>query len=254
MKILILEDEPQIAEVLIDILRKIKSETEFVATLDSIDATVQFLSGRQNIPDLIFMDIQLADGLSFEIFSRIEVTCPVIFCTAYDQYTLQAFKSNGVEYILKPIREEDIRAAFDKLEILKQSFNSDRNILEIIRNTFPEQKNFRTSLLVQYKGSYIPLAVDNIAFFFVSNEMVYAHCFDNKKYSVFKAMEEIESTLNPKQFYRISRQHLINRASIKEIQSYVNRKVVIKTALQSSEQLIVSRLKVSTFLKWVEQP
>ena len=254
MKILVIEDEIQIAEVLIDILKKIRPEVVICGIVDSIEKSVRFLSVKQNAPDLIFMDIQLADGLSFEIFSRIDVNCPVIFCTAYDQYTLQAFKSNGIEYILKPIREEDICTAFDKLEKLKLSFNSDSNILSLIKDAFSGQKTYRTSILVQYKGSYIPIAVESIAFFFVSNEIVYAHCFDNRKYSVFKAMEEIESTLNPKQFYRISRQNLVNRASIKEIQSYVNRKVVIKTDLQSTEQLIVSRLKVPTFLKWIEQP
>ncbi len=254
MKILIIEDEPQIAEVLKDIIVKINTEAEIVALLGSIEKSVQFLSVAKNAPDIIFMDIQLADGLSFEIFSHVEVRCPVVFCTAYDQYTLQAFKSNGIEYILKPIKEEDIRAAFEKIAKLKQSFSLENDILSVIRKAFPEKKEYRTSILVQYKGSYIPIAVDSIAFFFLNNEIVYGYCFDNKKYSVFKSMEEIESTLDPNQFYRINRQILLNRTAIKEIQSYINRKVLVKTDLSAPEPLVVSRLKVSTFLRWIEQP
>jgi DNA-binding LytR/AlgR family response regulator len=254
MKILIIEDEPQIAAELTDIIGKIIPEAEFVEILESIEASIKFLSVEKNEPDVILMDIQLADGLSFEIFSLIKINCPVIFCTAYDQYMLEAFKSNGIEYILKPITEDDIRMAFEKLDKLRLSFNSESNMLTMIKNSFSLQKNYLNSILVHHIGNYIPISIENIAFFHLTNEIVYIHCFNNKKYSVYKSMEEIESTLNPNQFYRINRQILLNRHSIKEIQPYVNRKVIVKTDLQSPEELIVSRLKVSSFLKWIEKP
>ena len=254
MKILIVEDEPQIASELTEIIGKIIPQAEYSDILDSIEASVKFLSVKTNRPDVIFMDIQLADGLSFEIFSNVEINCPVIFCTAYDKYTLEAFKSNGIDYILKPITENEIRAAFEKLEKLKRSFNSENNLIALIKNAFSLQKDFLNSILVHHIGSYIPISIENIAFFHLTNEIVYAHCFNNKKYSVYKSMEEIESALNPNQFYRINRQILLNRSSIKEIQPYINRKVVIKTDLLYPEQLIVSRLKVATFLKWIEKP
>ncbi len=254
MKILIIEDEPQTAQVLKEIITGIKPDCEIVGILDSIDKTVKYLSVKENTPNLIFMDIQLADGVSFEIFSRVSVDCPVVFCTAYDQYTLQAFKSNGIEYILKPIKEDDIRSAFEKVDKLNLSFHTNEYIVSILKNRFPDQKNYRTSLIVQHKEGFIPVPVENIAFFFLLNEIVYVYCFDNKKYSVFKTMDEIESTLDPEQFYRISRQIILNRKAIKEIQPYMNRKVIVKTDLQTSERLIVSRLKVTSFMKWIEQP
>jgi DNA-binding LytR/AlgR family response regulator len=254
MKILIIEDEPQIAGELNDLLVKINPEAEIVGMLDSIDSSVKFLSEKRNTPELIFMDIQLADGLSFEIFTRVEINCPVIFCTAYDQYKLQAFKCNGIDYILKPIKECSIRSAFEKIEKLKLSFNSNNDILEIIKNALPQQKSYSSSLLTQNKGKHIPIPVDNIAFFYLSDEIVYAYCFNSKKFPVYKTLEEIESTLNPDNFYRINRQILLNRNSIKEIQPYINRTVIVKTELPHSEQLIVSQFKVSTFLKWIEHP
>ena len=254
MKILIIEDEPQIAEELKELLLRIYPDTEILGLLDSIDSSVKFLSEKRNAPELIFMDIQLADGLSFEIFTQIEINCPVIFCTAYDQYKLQAFKCNGIEYILKPIKECAIRSAFEKIEKLKLSFNSNKDILEILKNALNQQKCYSSSLLAQNKGKHIPILVDDIAFFYLSNEIVYAYCFNSKKYPVYKTLEEIEFTLNPDKFYRINRQVLLNRTSIKEIQPYINRTVIVKTDLQHPEQLIVSQFKVSTFLSWIEQP
>lgn len=254
MKILIIEDEPQTAQVLKEIIVGIRPDNEIVGILDSIDKTVKYLSLKENTPNLIFMDIQLADGESFEIFSRVSVDCPVVFCTAFDQYTLQAFKSNGIEYILKPIKEDDIRSAFDKVDKLNLSFHTNEYIVSILKSRFPDQKSYRTSLIVQHKEGFIPIPVQNIAFFYLLNEIVYVYCLDNKKYSVFKTMDEIESTLDPEQFYRISRQIILNRKAIKEIQPYMNRKVIVKTDLQTSERLIVSRLKVTSFLKWIEQP
>jgi two-component system, LytTR family, response regulator LytT len=254
MKILIIEDEPVIAGELKDLITKNHQGAEFLGVLDSIENSVKFLSDAKNEPDVIFMDIQLADGSSFEIFSLITINCPVIFCTAYDQYMLEAFKSNGIEYILKPVTDDDIQKAFNKLEKLRLSFNSESNILAIIKNAFSKPKDYLNSILVHHLGGYIPICVDNIAFFHLTNEIVYAHCYGNKKYSIYKSMEEIESTLNPNHFYRINRQILLNRSCIKEIQPYVNRKVIIKTDLQPTEELVVSRLKVTPFFKWIEQP
>ncbi|MGD9977961.1 MAG: LytR/AlgR family response regulator transcription factor [Bacteroidales bacterium] len=254
MKILIVEDEPQTAGVLQDIISKIRPGLQVIGVTESIAQTVKYLSGSGHQPDLIFMDIQLADGLSFEVFSRIQVKSPVIFCTAYDQYTLQAFKVNGIEYILKPIKEDDVRAALEKLETLRQSFNPDAEILSIVKDAFGSRKSFKTSLLVRYRESFIPIAVSNIALFYVDSEIVYAITFDNQKYPIFKPISEVEGDINPNQFYRINRQALVNRDAIKEIQPYFNRKVIVKTHLKFNGPLVVSRLKVTDFMEWVELP
>lgn len=253
MKVLIIEDEPQTAGILKEIIEEVYPAARIVGILESIGQSVHYLSVPKNLPDLIFMDIQLADGLCFDIFSRVEVNCPVIFCTAYDQYTLQAFKTNGIEYILKPVKEEDIRAAFAKVEKLKQAFSQDTVILDSIKNAFTGKRNYKSSILIRYRESYIPVAVDSIALFLLENEVVYAYRFDHQKHAVFKTLEEIESNINPELFYRINRQALLNRHAIQEIQPYFNRKMVVKTTLKLNEKLIVSRLKVTPFMQWVEQ-
>ena len=253
MKILIIEDEPKTADVLKDIIKQVQPGTEIVSVLDSIQKSVDFLSDPGNIPDLIFMDIQLADGLSFEIFSRVHVKCPVIFCTAYDQYSLQAFKTNGIEYILKPIKEEDVKSALNKFENLRRSIKPESEILNVLKNALGQSKNYKTTILVRFKEGYVPIQVSNIALFYVDTEIVYAHTMDNQRYAVFKPINNIEEESDPSQFFRINRQVLLNRMAITEIQPYFNRKVIVKTHLKIKEQLIVSRLKVTDFMTWMEQ-
>ncbi|GET29207.1 LytTR family DNA-binding domain-containing protein [Prolixibacter sp. SD074] len=253
MKVLIIEDEPQAADVLSEIIGDVYPAAQVMGVLQSIEQAIAWLSLPENQPELIFMDIQLADGISFEIFSRVEVACPVIFCTAFDQYTLQAFKSNGIEYILKPVKEEDIRAAFAKVEKLKNAFGNGTEMLNTLKNVFTEKKSYKTSILIRYRESYIPVAIEDIALFILENEVVYAYRFDQQKHAIFKTLEELESSLDPEQFYRINRQVLISRRAVQKIQPYFNRKMVIRPPFPFGEKLIVSRLKVSPFMRWMEQ-
>lgn len=211
MRILIIEDEPKTADVLKDIILQVQPKTEIVSIIDSIQKSVEYLSVLGNSPDLIFMDIQLADGLSFEIFSRIKVKCPVIFCTAYDQYALQAFKTNGIEYILKPIKEDEVKGAFAKFENLKLSIKPESEILDVLRNALGNKKDFKATILVRHKESYIPIVISSIALFYVDTEIVYAYTFNNLKYAVFKPINDIENDIDPSLFFRINRQMLINR-------------------------------------------
>jgi DNA-binding LytR/AlgR family response regulator len=251
MNILIIEDEPQTARILKEIIEKIEPGARIGGITESIMRSVEYLSAHQ--PDLIFMDIQLADGLSFEIFSRVEVKCPVIFCTAYDQYTMQAFKSNGIEYILKPVKEEDIRAAFEKIKKLQQVFSQDKQVLTSIQQLFSVRKNYKSSILIRFRESYIPVAIDSIAVFLLEDEVVYAYRFDQQKHAVFKPLDEIEASLDPSLFFRINRQTLLNRNAIREIQPYFNRKAIVKLPFKLNQQLVVSRLKVTPFMQWIEQ-
>jgi len=252
MKILIVEDEPQTANILRDIILELQPQSHIVEMLDSVESVVLFFQQTATQPDLIFMDIQLADGMSFDIFTKVQVKCPVVFCTAYDQYSLQAFKTNGIEYLLKPIKAEDVQAAFDKLETLSKSFKPETAMLELMKGMLTPSKTYRKSLLIQYRDSFIPLNTSDVAVFFVENEILYAYTFDQQKYPLFKPLSEIESNLDPELFFRISRQALINRKAIKEIQPYFNRKVSIKTNVKLPESLVVSRLKVTEFMSWLE--
>ncbi|WP_347839948.1 LytTR family DNA-binding domain-containing protein [uncultured Draconibacterium sp.] len=253
MNILIIEDEPHTAQILSEIIVQVRPDSIILDTLESIEQSVKYLSNDKNLPDLIFSDIQLADGLSFEIFSKVQLKCPIIFCTAFDQYTLQAFKTNGIEYVLKPVKEEDVELAFTKYETLKESLKPDIEIVTLLKNTFQKKENNKSSILVHVKESFIPIEVSKIAFFIVDTEILYIHTFDNKRYPVFKSMSEIEASIDHSLFFRINRQVLLNKKTIKEVRPYFNRKVIIKTDLKIEEQLIVSRLKVTEFMNWIEQ-
>ncbi|OJU52460.1 MAG: hypothetical protein BGN96_07255 [Bacteroidales bacterium 45-6] len=252
MKILIVEDEPQTARMLQSIVQELRPESLVVGVLDSIESTVEFLSAGKNMPDVIFLDIQLADGLSFEIFKQVEVKTPVIFCTAYDQYALQAFKSNGIDYLLKPVKGEDVKMALDKLEGFRLMMKWDPSLLDLLKQSIQPPKDYRKSLLLPSRENFIPLQVSDVAVFFVSDEVLYAYTFGNQKHAIFRPLSELEEEINPADFFRISRQALVNRKAVVEIQPYFNRKVVVKTHVKLPESLVVSRLKVSEFMRWME--
>ena len=251
MKILIIEDEPQAAQILTEIIGEENPTAQVIMVTESISQSVKYLQTSQ--PDLIFSDIQLADGLCFEIFKNIEVHCPVIFCTAFDQYTLQAFKSNGIEYILKPVKNEDVKAAFGKVEKLKKAFAPGQDLLESIQQIFSPKKSYNSSILIRYRESFFPLPVENIGLFTLQNEVVYVFSFDQKKQAVFKTLDDLEESVDPALFFRINRQTLISRKAVLEIQPYFNRKMVIKTPFQTEEKLVVSRRKVTQFMEWMEK-
>lgn len=253
MRILIVEDEPQTAFMLKAIILKFRPEAEIIEITDSVESTVSFLQHSVSLPELIFMDIQLADGISFSIFDQIQVKCPVIFCTAYDDYVLQAFKTNGIDYLLKPVREDDVNAAFQKFDALKLSFDNTA-LADLIRNAVNAPKSaYKKTILVHYRESFIPLQISNIAVFYVDEEILYAYTFDQQKFAIFRPLGEIENELNPSVFFRINRQALVNKLSIKEIQPYFNRKLSLHLSVKLPESLVVSRLKVSEFMKWMEE-
>lgn len=254
MNILIVEDERKTAELLKEL---IESQPDFlvVSVFDSIKNAVNYLSKNQEKIDLLFLDIQLADGQAFEIFEQLQVNVPVIFCTAYDEYLLRAFKNNGIDYILKPFDEDDIFKSLEKFNKLKSSLSKDSLITsEKIESLFSKDKPLQKSFIVHYRDKMIPVAVDRIAFFHLENEIVNVYCFNKEKYSIFKKMDEIQSLLDDKLFFRINRQMIIHRKAVKEIEPYFNRKVIVKTSIPIPKKAIASRLKVSPFLKWLEKP
>lgn len=252
MTIWIVEDEPQAALVLADLIKSVRPDARVTKMIESVAQMLSELTHKQGLPDLIFMDIQLADGMCFEIFAHTELMAPVIFCTAYDQYALQAFKANGIEYLLKPVKETDISGAFVKYDRLREAFPPNADVIKKLQVAIEGPKMFKKSVLIRHRESYIPLAIEKIMLFILENEVVFAWDINHQKYPVFKSMDELESTIDSESFYRINRQTLINRQAIVELQPYFNRKMVVRVAVKLHEQLIVSRLKVSPFLKWIE--
>lgn len=253
MRVLIVEDERQAAELLAEMIGNFPG-CEVVEMLESIEEAVEYLKAYQDKLDLIFMDIQLADGQSFHVFERVEVKLPVIFCTAYDEYVLKAFKHNGVDYILKPLNEKDVCQALEKVVNLKKVLTGKleadyRSLLPLLKPPV----TFQQSFLVHFRDKMIPVAVREIALIHLRNEVVYLHTADGQKYPIFKRLDEMEAVLNPGEFFRVNRQMIVKRGAIREIEPYFNRKLSVHLSVDADERIVVSRLKVPAFLDWIEK-
>lgn len=249
MNVLIVEDEFHTSSFLKKIIEKDK-DFKVVGVIESITDAVFYLSNFQNNLDLLFFDIQLSDGHSFEIFRHIDVFKPVVFCTAFDEYSMEAIKNNGVDYILKPIDERDVRNSLIKYKKLLFHLNSNHETFFEFKEDKP--KSFQQKYLSPFKDKTVVLKKDDISLFSLENEILYIYTFDNKKYPLFKKIEHIESVSDPITFYRINRQMIVNRESIVSFQTYFNRKVVLELRVDIEKKVVVSRLKVTGFKRWLE--
>lgn len=252
MKILIVEDEHRTALMLKEFIEW-HPNYSVVDICDSIETAVNYLRAHQQDLDVVFMDIELSDGQSFEIFDKIAVNLPVVFCTSYDEFTLKAFKNHGIDYILKPFSAADIRQTIAKVEELKGRFAANTLDSTRIKEALTPTKSYQTSFLIRFREKIYPVAVADIAFVYLENETAYLYSFKGEKHPVFKTMDDIENALSPDQFYRISRQMIINRKAIKEIETYFNQRLVVHLTVKTPEQALVPRLKVAPFLSWIEK-
>lgn len=250
MNVLIVEDEKHTADLLQEI---IENDADFlvVKILDSIAGTVSYLSKHSVKIDLLFFDINLSDGLSFDIFKHIDIHIPVIFCTAYDEYTLQAIKNNGIDYILKPFQDEEIQKALDRYKNFIGQISQKLNPYQIEK--IYSKNEFQDGFLTQQKEKSVIVKTSDIAFFSIEFETVYLYTFDKKKSMVFKNLEYIESVCDPNQFFRINRQFLVNKDAILSFEPYFNRKIILQLKVNSPEKVIVSRMKVTSFKEWLER-
>jgi DNA-binding LytR/AlgR family response regulator len=253
MRVLIIEDENRTALDLKSTIEEVEPGTQVLGIKDSVDDAVEWLKSNPS-PDLIFMDIQLADGLSFEIFQEVAVECPVIFCTAYDEYAVEAFQVNGVDYILKPFDADSISRSLNKVKNLQNFFqrgDSGLNKLADLLNTL--KPAHRTSFLVSHRDKLLPVSVTDIAFFYIEHEVTFLNTFDGKRYVVNHTMEDLEKQLDPRQFYRANRQFLMNYSNVIEVEHYFARKLLVKTKVATKEAVIVSKAKATDFLTWMEE-
>ena len=252
MNIIIIEDEVKTAKSLENIILSLRPDAKIIGKYQSVAGSVEALStGSQ--PDLIFMDIQLADGLCFEIFKSVKITSPVVFCTAFDEYSLEAFKNNGVDYVLKPFSKDDIRAALIKVDELKNFFQqkSMPNLDELLlKLNSPAAK---TSFLVFRNQKYSTVQVENIAFFYIRYDATVIMCFDKESYNVNKSLDQIASVVSPKQFFRVSRQYIVNFKAIKEVEHYFMRKLYVKLGIDTPDKLLINKEKAHAFLSWMEE-
>jgi len=251
MKVVIVEDEISAAENLIELLKIVAPDAEVVTTLDSVKKSVAYF--QQDVPiDLVFMDIHLADGISFEIFDAVDLKIPVIFTTAYDQYTLKAFKVNSLDYLLKPIDETELKAAIDQYQQQANPKMED-GALEALRSLFTQApKKFRTTFLVNQRDGMIPIKTEDIAFFYIEDSIVYATTMKNQKVAIDKKLEEIEEELDPQQFKRVNRQFIVNREALVNIKYYFNGKLIVNTQPPAKERMVVSKARATEFKTWVD--
>lgn len=250
MNILILEDEALTASDLKRTLLQILPTADIIDIIGSVKQGIDFFRQAPAV-DLIFSDIQLADGLSFEIFQVIENSTPIIFCTAFDQYALKAFQTYGIAYILKPFDLAAVERALNKYQTLKgaSEYQNLRTITdEIKQQLFP--KKTPSSIIIHKGDNLIPLAVKDIALFFIKDESVYALTFRHDSYVVNKKLELLEAALAPL-FFRANRQHLISRSAVKNAAFYFNRKLLVNLTIPFEEQVLIGKRKVTAFQEWL---
>lgn len=256
MKVLIVEDEALASERLLELLNQYDHSIEVVSCLDSVEETVEILSSHSAI-DLLFLDIQLSDGTSFEIFKQMNVTHPVIFTTAYDQFALKAFKHNSIDYLLKPIDFVELTAAINKFKNLhwnsEKSLSSNPELVQHLLQGMNQAKNYKKRFIVKY-GDHIQFKLtDDTGYFYAEGKTVYLVLKENnRKYIIDHTLEELESQLlNPDQFFRINRKFIINIEAIKEVNPYFNSRLKVHLIKGSENDLIVSRDRVHEFKQWL---
>lgn len=249
MKIIIIEDEKPAARLL---QRKVE-QLGFKVTnmLHSVEESIEWFTNNQH-PDLIFLDIQLSDGLSFEIFEKVKIQSAVIFTTAYDEYALRAFKLNSIDYLLKPIDEDELKIAIDKFQLQHTRNESLSLNFEQIRSMFaPAEKVYKSRFTVKIGVQLKIINVEEIECFFSENKGTYIHTFDNRDYLIDTPLEILEEELDAKKWYRISRKFIVPLNSVKEILVYSNSRLKIILPTYKGDEVIVSREKVSDFKNWM---
>lgn len=249
MKIVIIEDESLTASDLAEGLKQIDPAITIEEILYSVKQASEYFSCNP-LPDLIFSDIQLGDGLSFEVFKSHELNIPIIFCTAYDEYALEAFKANGIDYILKPFTNESLSKTLLKYKHLQRKFSKESSYESVIELLQKKVLQKRSSVLVYQKEKIIPLPVSKIALCFVHNKITLLVCFDQQNFMVSQSLDELEEICG-EDFYRANRQYLINRKAITEVSHYYGRKLLLKPSIVFKENITVSKEKSTTFLHWL---
>jgi two-component system, LytTR family, response regulator LytT len=262
MQVLIIEDEPLAVKKLVRLLEEVAFDLKVAGTAGSIRAAVEWLEGNP-APDLIFLDIELSDGQSFEIFQRTRVKSPVIFTTSYDEFALQAFKVNSVDYLLKPIQREELDKAIAKYRELKMQYVRDANPISAGIESLllalngggtaaaAPAKEYRTRFLVKHLQKYVTVEVPDIAYFWSEGRINFFKTRTGQKYLVEYTMEELEAMLDPRDWFRVSRQFIVSVPSVSEIHPFFNNRLKLHLKPQEPEEVTVSRERVNDFKVWL---
>ena len=257
MKALIIEDEEIIGRVLANTIKKVDNSIEVIDILPSLKVARKWF-GANAEPDILFMDIQLSDGVSFDLLEQYKLTCPIVFTTAYDEYAIRAFKVNGVDYLLKPVEEEDLKKAIDKCRnIITKKIIASVDMAELIKNLAnpgAATQKYKQRFIVNIRNQWMPVAVKEIALF-TKEVLNYIYLFNGEKYLLdVNTLDEVEEVVDPGQFYRANRQFIINIDAIQSVKSIENSKLLIKLKEPNHKfEIDMSREKTPIFKKWMDR-
>ena len=255
MKVLIIEDELPAARQLTKLLTQADAHIKVIEVIDSVEASIKWLNTFPT-PDAVFMDIQIADGLSFDIFNHVEIFCPVVFTTAFDQYAIKAFKVNAIDYLLKPIDEDELQTVLEKIvhHISNISYQTPpqynaqfmQNILSQIKRT-----HFKERFLIKQGQNFASIETMDIAYFFSEDGLSQFYVFTNKKHIVENTLDELETVLNPKDFFRINRKMIVHLKAIQKISPHFNGRLKLEFMPSYKEDVYVARERVNDFKTWL---
>ncbi len=248
MKALIIEDEILASKHLMQVLDEV-GDVSVIEVLESISETIEWFRKNQQ-PDIVFMDIHLADGSAFEIFKHINISCPIVFTTAYDEYALKAFKVNSIDYLLKPIEASEVQNALKKLKELSVS-ESSKTALNNLISSYGRTSKYKKHFLIPSKGDkLIPVQTSDLACFYIDAGIVKAFSIDGKTYKFDYTLDELAEMLDPELFFRANRQYIISRTSIKDIDIWFNSRLSVNLRIDVPEKILISKARITEFKKW----
>ncbi|MDR0386042.1 MAG: LytTR family DNA-binding domain-containing protein [Prevotellaceae bacterium] len=250
MKAIIIEDEFIAAETLKSLTAEIREDIEILAILQSIEESVEWIETHPS-PDLVFMDIHLADGSAFMIFDSVEIRCPIIFTTAYDEYALKAFEVNSIDYLLKPIGKAALEKAVSKYRRLSGNTQNQNIIKNLMENLKRYDRSYKSYFLIPERDKLIPLSLDDVYYIFIDTKIVRIVTSDNNSRYLDRTLDEIMSELDPRKFFRANRQYIISHSSIKDISLWFGNKLSVNLKIPVSEKIIISKARVKEFKQWL---
>lgn len=248
MKVLIFEDEAPAARKISKLIKELDPNIEILDIIESVADGREWFEENE-LPDLIFSDIQLSDALSFELYREIDLKVPVIFTTAYNEYAIEAFRHFSIDYLLKPIKIEDLEKAITKFKEFGKKENSQADFDAIISKI--SGKSYRNRFLVSYRDGLIPVEASEIAYFFSEDSVTFLVKKDKKKYVLNEPLDTIEHQLDPSVFYRANRKFILSADSVKKVEPYFNQKLIVKVEPHIEQEITISKIKATAFKNWL---
>lgn len=251
MMTLIIEDEKAALRNLKAAMQEVDTDFDIVGETDSVTDTLEWFASH-SMPELVFMDIHLADGSAFSIFEQVDITCPIIFTTAYDEYALQAFRVNSIAYLLKPISSADLQMAIDKLKLLGSAkAEGTKTDFQAVMHALKREEGYKTHFLVPVKGDrFVPVSVDQISYFYISDGVVKAVLQSSETFIFQQTLDELAELLNPRQFFRANRQYIIAHKAVVGVSLWFGGRMVLQLTPPTDEKVIISKARVPAFREW----